>query len=191
MAYSYERHNYCKTLKYDILDLTELHNVQVQNRFKEHTWVHYNTSVTTTDENDRSTDPAADSWCSNYYAFTQNRGQGARLRTRWFQDCWVKIKGPVCNIFYIVVYIPHKGRSASPVASDTRHNSTTKEIIVYRQTLRLRDPRRRLQLPTATQRRKLHRTMVYDQKISKRTWQVNNKSHAWIQPVRRRHHFQS
>ena len=32
---------------------------------------------------------------------------------------WVRIKGPVCNIFYIVTYIPHKGRKAQPKAEDT------------------------------------------------------------------------
>ena len=32
---------------------------------------------------------------------------------------WVKIKGPVCNIFFIVTYIPHKGRNVTPVAQDT------------------------------------------------------------------------
>ena len=31
----------------------------------------------------------------------------------------VRIKGPVCNIFYIVVYIPHKGRTCVPFAKDT------------------------------------------------------------------------
>ena len=32
---------------------------------------------------------------------------------------WVRIKGPVCNIFFIVVYIPHKGRQQKPRAQDT------------------------------------------------------------------------
>ena len=32
---------------------------------------------------------------------------------------WVRIKGPVCNIFFIVVYIPHKGRKQKPTAQDT------------------------------------------------------------------------
>ena len=32
---------------------------------------------------------------------------------------WVKIAGPTCNIFFIVVYIPHKGRKTKPTAQDT------------------------------------------------------------------------
>ena len=32
---------------------------------------------------------------------------------------WVRLKGPVCNLFYIVVYIPHKGRVTKPRAEDT------------------------------------------------------------------------
>ena len=32
---------------------------------------------------------------------------------------WVRLKGPVCNIFYIVAYIPHKGRTCAPYAKDT------------------------------------------------------------------------
>ena len=32
---------------------------------------------------------------------------------------WARIKDPICNIFYIVVYIPHKGRTVDPKAEDT------------------------------------------------------------------------
>ena len=32
---------------------------------------------------------------------------------------WVRITGSVCNIFYVVSYIPHKGRKQKPVAKDT------------------------------------------------------------------------
>ena len=32
---------------------------------------------------------------------------------------WVRINGPVCNIFFIVVYIPHKGRKQKPMTQDT------------------------------------------------------------------------
>ena len=32
---------------------------------------------------------------------------------------WVKIKGPVCNIFYMVVYMSHKGRTVTPQDQDT------------------------------------------------------------------------
>ena len=32
---------------------------------------------------------------------------------------WVRLKGPVCNIFYIVTYVPHKGRTVTPQNGDT------------------------------------------------------------------------
>ena len=32
---------------------------------------------------------------------------------------WVRSKGPVCNLIYIVTYIPHKGRTEAPKAEDT------------------------------------------------------------------------
>ena len=32
---------------------------------------------------------------------------------------WVRIKGSVCPIFFITVYVPHKYRKVSPMAADT------------------------------------------------------------------------
>ena len=32
---------------------------------------------------------------------------------------WVRIAGPICNIFFITVYVPHKGRTSKPTATDT------------------------------------------------------------------------
>ena len=32
---------------------------------------------------------------------------------------WVKIADPVCNIFFITVYVPHKGRKTKPTVADT------------------------------------------------------------------------
>ena len=32
---------------------------------------------------------------------------------------WVRISGPVYNIFYVVVYTPHKGRTQKPSIQDT------------------------------------------------------------------------
>ena len=32
---------------------------------------------------------------------------------------WVRIKGPVFNLMYIVTYVPHKGRTEAPQAEDT------------------------------------------------------------------------
>ena len=32
---------------------------------------------------------------------------------------WVKIVDPVCNISYVVVYVPYQGRTQKPMAKDT------------------------------------------------------------------------
>ena len=32
---------------------------------------------------------------------------------------WVRLEGPICNLFVVVAYIPHKGRSVPPTAQDT------------------------------------------------------------------------
>ena len=39
---------------------------------------------------------------------------GSRIRI-----VWVRLKGPICPIFFIVVYIPHKYRKTTPQADDT------------------------------------------------------------------------
>ena len=31
---------------------------------------------------------------------------------------WVRLAGPVCNLFIIVSYIPHRGRTKAPFAKD-------------------------------------------------------------------------
>ena len=55
-SYSYERHDYCRHLGYDILGLTELHNIQAQKRFQGKTWVH--SAPSEIEENGKNPDPA-------------------------------------------------------------------------------------------------------------------------------------
>ena len=38
---------------------------------------------------------------------------------------WVKLAGPICNLFIVVVYIPHKGRTKAPTAQDTMQQLKT------------------------------------------------------------------
>ena len=114
MSYSYERHDYCRLLQYDILGLTELHNLQEQERFKSRTRVH---SAPAEKKEGKSTDPAAG------VAIMLSDRMADKLLDEGHVDtriAWVRLKGPVCNIFYYVVaYIPHKGRTCAPFAQDT------------------------------------------------------------------------
>ena len=42
---------------------------------------------------------------------------------------WVRIAGPVCNIFYVVVYIPHKGRRQKAMTKDTIMHLCIKKLL--------------------------------------------------------------
>ena len=111
-SYSNERHESCKTLGYDILALTELHNKQ--NNF-----------------------PASKTWLPSANAPLNEQGEitdkaagvaimiSPRLRTKVQSSghvgsriSWARINGSVCNIFFVTVYIPHKYRKTSPQAQD-------------------------------------------------------------------------
>ena len=113
MSYSYERHDYCKLLQYDILGLTELHNLQEQKRFQSRTWVH---SAPAPKVEGKSTDPAAGVAIMLSNRMADKLLDEGHVGTR---IAWVRLKGPVCNLFYIVAYIPHKGRKSAPYAKDT------------------------------------------------------------------------
>ena len=111
---SNERFNYCSTLGYDILGLTELHNNQAKELFKGRRWVC--SAPAELDEKGKSTDPAAGvAVMLSPRMASKVIGEG-HVGTR---IAWVRIAGPVCNIFYVVVYIPHKGRTQKPTAKDT------------------------------------------------------------------------
>ena len=113
MSYSYERHDYCRLLQYDILGLTELHNLQEQKRFQNRTWVH---SAPAPKKEGKSTDPAAGVAIMLSNRMADKLLDEGHVGTR---IAWVRLKGPVCNIFFIVVYVPHKGRTSAPYAEDT------------------------------------------------------------------------
>ena len=101
---SNERYNYCESLNYDILALTELHNNQAKEQYQGRRWVR--SARAEVDENGKSCDPAA-----GVAILLSSRmadkiiGEG-HVGTR---IAWVRLAGPVCNIFFIAVYIPHKG----------------------------------------------------------------------------------
>ena len=111
---SNERYLYCQGLNYDILGLTELHNIQAKEQFQDKTWIH--SSPAQVDSQGKCNDPAAGvAIMLSKKMATKILGQG-HVGTR---IAWVRLKGPVCNIFYIVVYVPHKGRTVAPQAEDT------------------------------------------------------------------------
>ena len=111
---SNERYSYCKELNYDILGLTELHNTQAKEQFQGKTWIH--SEIAKTDAQGRCNDPAA-GVAIMLSAKMANKVIGSGyVGTR---IAWVRIKGPVCNLMYVVTYVPHKGRTEAPKAEDT------------------------------------------------------------------------
>ena len=109
---SNERYHYCESLNYDILGLTELHNVQT--KFQGRRWIC--SAAAETSKDGKSTDPAAGVAIMLSARMADKVMSEGHVGTR---IAWVRIKGPVCNIFFIVVYIPHKGRQQKPRAQDT------------------------------------------------------------------------
>ena len=112
-SYSNERHQYCKSLGYDILGLTELHNKQ---KIKECMGKRWTTSALAEEQGGKSLDQAAGVVILLSERMANNvigRGHvGSRI-------VWVRIAGPICNLFVIITYIPHKGRKTAPTATDT------------------------------------------------------------------------
>ena len=97
-----------------MLALTELHNKQNNTNFSSDLWEP--SAQAATDGDGKSTDPAADVtilFSKRIRKHIDKTGHvGARI-------AYARLRGPICPIFFIVVYIPHKFRTATPQASDT------------------------------------------------------------------------
>ena len=113
---SKERKSYCESLGYDILALTELRNKQ---QMFEHckNWIPSATAPNykAGPKQGQSSDPAAgvaillSSRMKQHY---RNSGHvGACI-------AWVRLAGPIVNIFFVVTYLPHKYRT-EPCVLDT------------------------------------------------------------------------
>ena len=113
---SRERFEFCKTLRYDVLALTELHNLQ--HKFPESKlWI--TSAIAEKHESGpkqgKSKDPAAGVAIMLSPRMLQHYRGSGHVGTR---IAWVRFAGPVCNVFFVAVYIPHKYRTA-PSAQDT------------------------------------------------------------------------
>ena len=103
-----------KSLKIDVLGLGELHNKHLEEHYKEKRWICSERSKITKQGEDP--DPAAGVaiLLSPRMAdrILESGCVGARI-------AYVRLEGPVCNLFVIVPYVPHKGRKRAPYAQDT------------------------------------------------------------------------
>ena len=109
-----ERFNYCSSMEFDILGLTELHNVQNKKCWKGRRWI--TSADAEIDEQGKNLDPAAGVGILLSKQFSSRilaKGAiGARI-------VWVRLDGPVCPLFVICAYIPHKYKKTKPCAEDT------------------------------------------------------------------------
>ena len=117
---TFERMEYCKSLNYDVLALTELW--RTQDIFQTAT-KHFTVSepkmikISNTDKyqmrfpSDKAVGVGillSDAAVQKVESFGS---EGERV-------CWVRLRGPACHLFIIAVYMPHRGR-VSPAQGDT------------------------------------------------------------------------
>ena len=111
-----ERYDYCRNMGYDVLAVTELWRKQDKftNRTNEFT-----VSATVKDKFGNlvnENDPAAGvGILLSPRAQKKFMGAGNNNSER---ICWVRLRGPVCNLFIIAVYMPHNSR-VQPAQEDT------------------------------------------------------------------------
>ena len=113
-SYSYKCHAFCKSLNLDVLGLTELRNKQNENKYASDLFITAPNAKIGKDGN--STDPAA-----GVAIMLSEKMRGKIHRTGFVGSriVWARLHGPICPIFFIVAYIPHKYRKESPFAHET------------------------------------------------------------------------
>ena len=112
---TFERFNYCKSLKYDVLVVTELWRVQGKFQNKTKAFVVGEAKVGEDGEKRFKNDRAAGVGILLSKAAQQKvlsfGSTGERV-------CYVRLEGPACNLFIVTAYLPHRGRAA-PDQDDT------------------------------------------------------------------------
>ena len=109
-----ERFNFCMTMDYDVLGLTELHNVQNKKGWKGRRWI-------TCDDSEidaltgKTNDPASG------VGLLLSRHVADRLLAHGSigtRIVWGRFEGPVCPLLVVLAYVPHKYKKTSPCATD-------------------------------------------------------------------------
>ena len=152
---SSERYHYCKGLKYDILGLTELHNEQAKEQYKHKTWIH--SAPAAVDAHGKCSDPAAGVAIMLSPRMAEKILDTGHVGTR---IAWVRLKGPVCNLFYIVAYI-YTSQRESHSAESRRHHRAALGSPADSEEVRMRGPWRRFQLPIAKVSVRMRRQVVH------------------------------
>ena len=111
-----ERMNYCRAMNFDVLGLTELHNAQNKKIWKGRHWI--TSEDAAIDDEGKNLDSSAGVAILLSHRFKNKiLAQGA-VGSR---IVWVRLDGPVCPLFVVCVYVPHKYKKNTPQAGDTIH----------------------------------------------------------------------
>ena len=112
---TYERFNYCKSLAYDVLAVTELWRVQENFQDNSKAFVVGEAKLGEDGEKRFEKDRAA-----GVGILLSKRAQKKVLSfgSTGERVCYVRLEGPVCNLFIVATYLPHRGRAA-PDQDDT------------------------------------------------------------------------
>ena len=109
-----KKHEYAKGLGCDILGLGELHNKHLEKHCEEKRWTCSERSKKIKEGEDP--DPAA-----GVAILLSPRMADLLLEVGCVGSriVYARLEGPVCNLFIVVPYIPHRGRTRAPYAKDT------------------------------------------------------------------------
>ena len=110
---THERYEYCKSLGYDILAITELWRNQskYQKRTKEFI-VSEAMYIQKGPNKGKKRFPKDSAAGVGIILSPRMQKKVHSFGSKGERICWVRLKGPVCNLFVVAVYLPHRGRVA-------------------------------------------------------------------------------
>ena len=123
-SYCNKGHEYVKSLRYDVLGLGELHNKHLEQHYESKRWICSERSKV--DKQGVDPDPAA-----GVAILLSSKMVGRILDSGCVGNrvVWVRLAGPVCNLFVVVVYVSHKGRKKAPFAQDMIKQIQIQELV--------------------------------------------------------------
>ena len=108
-----ERLKYCKAMNFDVLGLTELHNSHNKKLSHGKHWIISEDAEI--DDQGKNLDPSFGLGILLSKRFANKVLSQGSMGSR---VVWVRIDGPVCPLFTVCAYVPHKFKKITPLAKD-------------------------------------------------------------------------
>ena len=122
---TFERFQFCKNLGYDVLAITELWRNQTKFQMKNKRFTTSSPKLQTRGINKgKPRFPKDKAAGVGILLSTRARKKLLSFGSEGERVCWVRLEGPVCNLFIIAVYLPHRGR-VQPNQDDTLRDIET------------------------------------------------------------------